>query len=277
MVVTESEEYDDQIMVLKRLRTILDLWEAVADHSPQKRKLGKQLYQEIKKYKGFLLYDIFANHGDGEDCFPRTMYFEAACVLMTMAEPRAVSGWDEPEEDKMRLKLLTLAKKLLGVVYKDTEVRKEDAVLGNVCMEPSADYLGCVVNRELVVLNLQLRKRDHQVLSLVEELMKFDKVHGHVDNYPSHLLEIGSCIHDLQEGGSSDDDVIWQALCSVVPSLVPLGKCDECDIEETSFRAFSVCAQCKTAAYCSYECQRAHWKGDHKATCHPKTPTFSSK
>jgi hypothetical protein len=33
------------------------------------------------------------------------------------------------------------------------------------------------------------------------------------------------------------------------------------------FPKLKVCAQCKTVAYCSRECQLAHWKAGHKAVC----------
>eukprot|EP00571_Detonula_confervacea_P017044 CAMPEP_0172310316 /NCGR_PEP_ID=MMETSP1058-20130122/11417_1 /TAXON_ID=83371 /ORGANISM="Detonula confervacea, Strain CCMP 353" /LENGTH=114 /DNA_ID=CAMNT_0013023109 /DNA_START=55 /DNA_END=395 /DNA_ORIENTATION=- len=42
--------------------------------------------------------------------------------------------------------------------------------------------------------------------------------------------------------------------------------CSNCLKEEPSDLEFADCSNCKAAAYCSKECQRAHWK-QHKTRC----------
>jgi len=45
--------------------------------------------------------------------------------------------------------------------------------------------------------------------------------------------------------------------------------CANCSAPEGSDRAskFSACARCGLAVYCSKDCQRAHWKANHKQRC----------
>jgi hypothetical protein len=130
-----------------------------------------------------------------------------------------------------------------------------------------------VINQQLLLVNLQLRNRDPEVFLIVKELVKYE--HGHVvalvDSFVQYIIFANPTLDLREEEGGSSDDVVWKALCSVIPSRVPLDRCEgcECDNVEEEFHAFPVCAQCKTAVYCSKKCQRAHWKEGHKTTCHP--------
>ena len=46
------------------------------------------------------------------------------------------------------------------------------------------------------------------------------------------------------------------------------GQCSWCDTVETSDTPLSVCSRCKSAQYCSKDCQAKHWKqGGHKKAC----------
>jgi hypothetical protein len=185
MVVTQSEEYDVQVLILKRLRTILGLWGGIVDYyCPHEQKLGKR----------FLFYDLFAIRDDGEDFCSSMWFFDAARVLITLA----FSGWDEPEEDKTQLKVLKLTKQLLGAIYNYMEARIEGAALRNIKDGLYADFVASWVNKELVVLNPQLQKLDHQALSLVRELMRYDKAHQHVHLCDRPFIKIDNCICDLQ-------------------------------------------------------------------------------
>jgi hypothetical protein len=40
-----------------------------------------------------------------------------------------------------------------------------------------------------------------------------------------------------------------------------------CGKPEEARGDFKSCSACKSASYCGAECQRAHWKGAHKAEC----------
>lgn len=63
-------------------------------------------------------------------------------------------------------------------------------------------------------------------------------------------------------------------VCSLPPSPGPTQpssarRCSNpacCQIEAAQ-SAFRVCGSCRRAAYCTPECQRAHWKSGHKAEC----------
>jgi len=49
----------------------------------------------------------------------------------------------------------------------------------------------------------------------------------------------------------------------------PCHKCANpfCFKVETKTQKFKICQRCKLVSYCSQDCQRAHWKGGHKAKC----------
>eukprot|EP00878_Enallax_costatus_P009346 GHUV01009768.1.p1 GENE.GHUV01009768.1~~GHUV01009768.1.p1 ORF type:complete len:387 (+),score=74.62 GHUV01009768.1:293-1453(+) len=51
--------------------------------------------------------------------------------------------------------------------------------------------------------------------------------------------------------------------------------CLECGKEETDDQKLLKCATCKTARYCSKECQKAHWRNGHKQVC--KAPEETSE
>lgn len=53
-----------------------------------------------------------------------------------------------------------------------------------------------------------------------------------------------------------------------VPSE-PLPRSLVCSNGDCSLPAVSMCARCRNAWYCNVQCQRAHWKGGHKAECKP--------
>lgn len=43
--------------------------------------------------------------------------------------------------------------------------------------------------------------------------------------------------------------------------------CAHCGAVSTDGSRFKVCSQCRAVRYCSPECQRAHWKTEHKRAC----------
>ena len=45
--------------------------------------------------------------------------------------------------------------------------------------------------------------------------------------------------------------------------------CLECFKEEEPGERLLQCARCKAARYCSRECQKAHWRAEHKRSCVP--------
>jgi hypothetical protein len=45
--------------------------------------------------------------------------------------------------------------------------------------------------------------------------------------------------------------------------------CSYCESVEDSEHKLQTCSRCLLVAYCSKECQRAHWKNGHKQTCIP--------
>ena len=47
------------------------------------------------------------------------------------------------------------------------------------------------------------------------------------------------------------------------------GACGALQQQTSGKAAFKRCSRCRQVAYCSVECQRAHWKGGHKAACVP--------
>lgn len=68
------------------------------------------------------------------------------------------------------------------------------------------------------------------------------------------------------------------------PAPAPLGipnmghrQCDNCGYAESTLsgRALSICAGCKFVAYCSKECQRAHWNS-HKGVCRLTAATIGA-
>lgn len=77
-----------------------------------------------------------------------------------------------------------------------------------------------------------------------------------------------------------DDDQLWQALMhrsrnsGVVsgPTYdVEMRKCHGCDRIETHSRGeFEECSKCFKVSYCSFECQKAHWKVHKKECVKPK-------
>jgi hypothetical protein len=274
LVVLPSDKKEYYKDLIKRLSTIVGLSNAVYRWCSQRQALCQQVYQIIKKHQRFFLDEddlyFFAIHDEKptEEVYSDylKLCIKAGPVLIDMA---CGSAWGKPETEKTRLKVLKLAKKLLGAMKKVMEVLAPEgapAVLG-------LTRIAYIVNTELVALNLQLRNRDPEVFPLVKELATYER-HGLLWPPAHSLIKMitDAVVLDLrEEGGGSSDDVIWQALCSVIPSLVPLGRCEGCEKVEEESHAFSVCAQCKTAVYCSSECQRAHWKqGGHKTTCHPK-------
>merc|ERR1712113_462468 len=57
------------------------------------------------------------------------------------------------------------------------------------------------------------------------------------------------------------------------PRPHPAIMCANCRSVEPASGAiqFRLCSQCKVARYCSRECQKAHWKSQHKHQCLPIT------
>jgi hypothetical protein len=51
-------------------------------------------------------------------------------------------------------------------------------------------------------------------------------------------------------------------------------KCWECGTLESPFLKLRTCQQCRLALYCSKDCQRAAWKGGHKAECKQHVDEF---
>jgi hypothetical protein len=293
-VFSDKEYYHE---LIKRLNTILGLV-ANADEgwSERMQKWCQQVYRIIKKHQRFFLDDgFFAIHNDKPMENVNIDYIRL-CSMATKVLELMSLRLEEGKTRLKKLKVLKLAKKLLGAIEKATEKAMEvlhpnhAAILAGDYIEYLAhilsygdyiEYLAHIlsngqeltreINKELLVLNLRLRNRDPEVFLIVKELEKHEHGIGRLHTVPT--IYIGSFLEDLQEGegGGSSDDVVWQALCSVIPSRVPLDRCEgcECDNVEEEFHAFSVCAQCKTAVYCSKKCQRAHWKEGHKTTCHP--------
>lgn len=44
-------------------------------------------------------------------------------------------------------------------------------------------------------------------------------------------------------------------------------KCSQCGVPESEPRLYKMCSRCGATAYCSRECQAAHWKAGHKKEC----------
>jgi hypothetical protein len=280
-VFSDNKEYYHDLT--KRLNTILGLV-ANADEgwSERMQKWCQQVYRIIKKHQRFFLDDgFFAIHNDKP--MEKNVYIDyilLCCKAAQVLHTHNVSLRLEEGNTRLKvLKVLKLEKKLLGAIEKAKEKAMEvlhptDAAIvagTSILLLSYGQELTRNINKELLVLNLRLRNRDPEVFLIVKELEKHEHGIGRLHTVPT--IYIGSFLEDLQEGegGGSSDDVVWQALCSVIPSRVPLDRCEgcECDNVEEEFHAFSVCAQCKTAVYCSKKCQRAHWKEGHKTTCHP--------
>jgi hypothetical protein len=53
-----------------------------------------------------------------------------------------------------------------------------------------------------------------------------------------------------------------------------VSKCGFCKAAPSGDGRFSVCSRCGAFSYCSLNCQRAHWKQEHKLHCKPKSVKY---
>lgn len=94
-------------------------------------------------------------------------------------------------------------------------------------------------------------------------------------------LACGSCLQneakDVSVGGFRDTLRFYskRISCSCLKKMYTqskvnekkVGRCDHC--RKTFERnSLMLCSKCKTAQYCSADCQRAHWLVEHKYSCH---------
>jgi hypothetical protein len=65
------------------------------------------------------------------------------------------------------------------------------------------------------------------------------------------------------------DADIWEAVVEYNKKTMGTKRkcCNHCDKAEVNSGDHSVCSRCKNACYCSKECQRLHWKAQHKKEC----------
>ena len=90
-----------------------------------------------------------------------------------------------------------------------------------------------------------------------------------IDNYPRFkkvldMIKYG--VDDVSEDKCLDPDAFDHDLSEHLISLVRDGsdrECHLCDKPQSTF----TCAACKWCLYCSKDCQRKHWKINHKGVC----------
>ena len=67
--------------------------------------------------------------------------------------------------------------------------------------------------------------------------------------------------------GSNENGSERRATATAGPVPVAAATCDRCKKRESADLKLLVCSRCKTAVYCSRECQKGDWK-THKLRCH---------
>lgn len=119
--------------------------------------------------------------------------------------------------------------------------------------------MGCVVG------NVYALRKDGKDLTTAEWWELWDVLMQLMDDYgngPGYVTDelLGEYKNNLRE--------IMRSKGLLRPKGTGSGyHCLECGEEETDELKLLRCAQCKTARYCSKECQKANWRAGHKQLC----------
>ena len=93
---------------------------------------------------------------------------------------------------------------------------------------------------------------DHWLLDKVELLKRVEEWNEALESY----------CNEMEIDGEERNKVY--KLHEAIP-YAPCGN-PSCNNVEVEVKSFTNCAQCRTVAYCSHDCQKAHWK-THKKVC----------
>ncbi|RUP08582.1 hypothetical protein BC936DRAFT_140120 [Jimgerdemannia flammicorona] len=154
------------------------------------------------------------------------------------------------------------------------------------CRETGLGYLGTAGTLgdadALCLLGIVYASRDYDVYDLdkSQSYLELALIHGDQQAYTylvrvlrgkleMRTTEIVSKMEQLDvKGGSELSDALVAGPGGLRAAALGLASCDNgCGRVEKVKGQFKKCANCKLRIYCSRECQKADWKGRHKAEC----------
>lgn len=130
-------------------------------------------------------------------------------------------------------------------------------------------FLHCLIFHCLTVpkLDAVLSERIDTILMQLQLCPSFLEKHFKRGDAYGDVLRVLPMMLEDQSGITNTRDNIFQTMKSIVLSMdsVALRGCRFC-CSEAYLSAMKVCSQCRTACYCSWECQKADWDL-HKREC----------
>lgn len=204
--------------------------------------------------------------------------------LLPMLMDLLLTEWDIPKrQESLQIISLNYLIIMLGVAddaYYDHVVSSGAMTfIHNVLEQSSLSSSDLMIESVILVLNLLLEGTDackKQFIDLDFSTLLSKKLRDR-NSCEESLLKIASLTHQKMLLLTSDSQAFVgtfrkefdkEAQKQSVYQNISCSNAN-CEGSNKNFETYKRCARCKTARYCSKECQVKHWKGGHSKNCKP--------
>jgi len=217
-------------------------------------QIAQELHDDIVRHKDFWFSTVFHPDKSSESIYAE----RAVAILDTLTTIVRETG-----EIQRAYKILCVAESVLKC-YQEMTSRSCDRAQKYCC-----GVLTYKHNLISLNTNTQLEKRTEAINSFRQAIQHEIEEDCGVETQNWNLIlpiMFGANYINLTTDklAKISDEKIWFALRQSI--VTPMPRCGYCRKKEKNKNEFMICSRCKQVAYCSRECQKAHWKG-HKNIC----------